>query len=262
MDKKRRRLRLFFLILLFAVILWGGGYVEPLFADLQNRFSLFCTSIINLKNDIKAFFTIMESLQEEKNYWQEEARKLTEENFKLKLLLENLKKREEASYWFKELEGKNINFIYAEIIGRDPIKWDLEFRINKGEKEKIKVGMPVIYKDQLVGKVVSVGSNYSVVKTIMDPSFIVGVTILETKDQGVLKGAIDHMEMQYLFSDHGIKLNCTLVTSGIDEYFPYGIRVGYITEIEKKELLVFSKIRVIPFIDFSNINGVAICENF
>jgi len=253
---------LVFLVLLLSILLWGSGYVEIWTTNIQKAFSNIINDLKIFINELKAIFTLTESLQKEIEILRNENFDLYKENLRLKMILENLRRKEETAIWLKELEKKNFSFVYANIIGRDPVKWNLEFKIDKGEKDGVKKGMAVIYKDQIIGKIYKTEKNFSIVKTIYDPSTVVGVMIWETKDYGIVKGAFDHIEMAYIFSDHGIKTNHNVITSGIDEYIPYGLKVGYISHLEEKNVLAFTRIKVYPMVDLSNMEGVAVCLKF
>lgn len=258
---KRKRLdwRLIILFFLVVLILWNEGFLEEGASFIQKYFFNLSQSVTNFLKDLKDFFTIYTNLQEEKEYWQRKAEELYKENLNLKISLENLKRHQEFS-WIKDFKMENCVLIPAFIIGRDPINWELSFRIDKGKKDGIKKNMPVIYKDQLIGKIEYVGYNFSEVQTIFNPSFSVGVIIYETKDQGVIKGSLEYMELSYLFSDSGIKNGYHVITSGVDEGIPYGLKVGYITEVTKNPTYFLPKLKVLPFFDLSKLEGVVVCK--
>jgi rod shape-determining protein MreC len=262
-DGKNKNIWRIILFLLFlTIILWSAGYLESIAFRIQYSFNRFFYNLQRTFDDIKSYITITESLQKEIAELQTEILSLYKENQNLKLILENIKKREDYIPWLKDLADKNIEIIYADIVGRDPIKWNLELKVNKGYLDKVKVGMPVLYKDQVVGRVVRTEKHYSIVRTIYDPNFVLGVTVLETKDQGILRGGYDHMEMAYLFSDHGIKEGNTIITSGTEDNIPYGLKIGYIADLKEKAIFSFSNMKILPFEDISNIEGVAICVKF
>lgn len=262
MKRDKNIWRLFLFLVFLSIILWGAGYLENLAFWIQYSFNHFFTSLEDFWKDFKSYITVTENLQKEISDLQKEVLSLYKENQNLKLILENIKKREDYLPWLKDLVDKKIEIVYADVIGRDPVKWNLELKINKGHTDGIRVGMVVLYKDQVVGRIVKTEKYYSVVRTIYDPNFIIGVTVLETKDEGILRGGYDHLEMSYLFSDHGIEKGNTLITSGTEDNIPYGLKVGYIADLREKAILSFSSIRILPFEDISNIKGVAVCLRF
>lgn len=258
-KKKRLRWKILALIFLIILISWGEGFIEEGVAYIQDYFFKLLISIREFRKNLYDFLTIYKNLQKEKEYWQKEAENLYKENINLKLSIENIKRFQEFS-WIKNFKIKNYELIPAFIIGRDPLNWNLNFRINKGRKDGIRENMPIIYKDQLIGIVEYVGENYSEIKSIFNPSFSVSIIILETKDQGVIKGALDYMEISYLFSDNGIGKGYHVITSGVEEYIPYGLKVGYIDEVNKNIGYFLPKLKVLPSYDLSNLEGVIICK--
>ncbi|PMQ02479.1 MAG: rod shape-determining protein MreC [Dictyoglomus sp. NZ13-RE01] len=260
--QKRKGINWRFLIIIFLIILslWNEGTLEDWTFNIQKFFWESKEGVVNVIKNIVDVFTIYKNIALEKDYWEKKAEELLKENVLLKLNLENIKRYQEVLIFGNKF--KNFDIIPALIIGRDPLNWNLSFRINLGKKDGIKENMPVIYEDQLIGKIRKVSMNFSEVETIYNPSFSIGVVIYETKDQGVIKGAIDHMELSYLFSDNGIKDGYQVVTSGIDEDIPYGIKVGYISEINKNTVYFLPKVKVLSFIDISKLGVVMVCKTY
>lgn len=258
---KRKRLywRLILFIIFIFLIFWNEDLLEEWASYVQKYYFSVFQNILNFSQNVKEFLSIFDNLQREKEYWQKKAEELYKENLSLKISLENLKRFNEFS-WIKDFKIKNYVLIPAMIIGRGPVDWDLNFRIDKGKKDGIRENMPVIFMDQLIGKIKYVGYNFSEVQTIYNPSFSVGVTIYETKDQGVIKGSLEYMELSYLFSDSGIKNGYQVITSGIDNEIPYGLKVGYIIEVSKNPTYFLPKVKVLPYLDFSKLKGVVICK--
>lgn len=260
-NRRRLKLRILILIFLLVFISWEEKSIEEGVVYIQDYFFQFLRSIREFRKNLYDFLTIYKSLEKEKDYWQKEAESLYKENINLKISIENMKRLQDFS-WIKNFKMENYELIPALIIGRDPINWNLNFRINKGKKDGIEENMPIIYKDQLIGVIEYAGKNYSEIKSIFNPSFSVGVIIYETKDQGVIKGVLDYMEISYLFSDNGIKKGYHVITSGVDESIPYGLKVGYIEEVDRDSSHFLPKLKVLPFYDFSNLEGVVICKKY
>ncbi len=147
---------------------------------------------------------------------------LKRENEKLKELL-NLKQR------------LNEKFIFSEIISTNKITGEF-FTIDKGKINGIDIGMPVISTNGVVGKIVEVYKNNSIVETFNSPNFRIGV-MDKNKDQFMLcyyykRGLLKVENVQY-----DVKLNPgdTLYTSGFGKIFPENIPVGTILKIEYLE---------------------------
>ena len=137
------------------------------------------------------------------------------------------------------LELKNANEDYelvdGYIISWSSNDWTSTFTINRGTNVGIQVGMcAVTANGELVGLVQEVGSNYAVVKSIMDSSLEISATISSSGYNGMVKGGYseglsDKLRMNYLPSSATIHINDQVVTTGSTVY-PRGLIVGKVVD--------------------------------
>jgi rod shape-determining protein MreC len=110
--------------------------------------------------------------------------------------------------------------------------------IDKGSSDKIQVGMPVISGSGLVGKVVRVADNRSVVKLITNRDFNVGVKVPNKLGVGIAKGTGEerHLTAEFNSKDAQVDVNDVLVTSGSkDSPYPAEIPVGKVTNVVQSD---------------------------
>jgi rod shape-determining protein MreC len=137
-----------------------------------------------------------------------------------------------------------------------------EFIVNAGKKDGIKKGMTVIYEKYLIGKIDSVGQNYSVVTTPISPKFRVLAKFPDTNANGLIVGRSDFMLFDGVVITDTLKNNGVILTKG--EVGSDGIGVvpdliiGKITSISKNETSPFQSAEVMPVIDFSKLTNVFI----
>lgn len=128
--------------------------------------------------------------------------------------------------------------IEANVIANDGSNWFSSLTIDVGADDGIKEGMNVISGNGLVGKVVSVGDNWSNVRTIIDSSSYVAVMASNTGDYGILKGSLEMSKEgcanieQFYDSDNNTRVGDMLVTSNVSDVYWPGILVGYISELD------------------------------
>ncbi len=148
-------------------------------------------------------------------------------------------------------EGLDTSFVLARALYFDPFGLVQKITLDKGLKDGVKYGMPVVYKGVLVGKVYYTSSNLSFVMTMYNDNFRVGVVDKRTGILGVYEGG-SSPRLLYVPVWADVAKGDTLVTSGIG-IIRGGIYVGRITSVEKtgKENF-FYKIKVKPFWDFSS----------
>jgi rod shape-determining protein MreC len=193
-----------------------------------------------------------------------------EENKKLRAELESLR-MENARYHemmathnrlqdllqFKEKTGWQM--IAAQVIGRDPTGWFKSVIIDKGENSGLKVNMPVVNSEGIVGRLVSVSPNYSKVLLIIDQNSAVDSLNQATRDQGILKGASTKIcKLDYLLKTSRMAPGDTIITSGLGRVFPKGLPVGRVISVEDRPGALFKNVQVQPMVDFSRLEEVLV----
>ena len=123
----------------------------------------------------------------------------------------------------------------AYIIAWSSNDWSSTLTINRGANVGIEVGMCAITDNgEVVGQVTEVGSNYAVVKTILDSSLGISATIASSGYNGMVQGNYIEGEegllrMNYLPSSSVIRNNDQVVTSGSTTY-PRDLILGYVID--------------------------------
>ena len=134
--------------------------------------------------------------------------------------------------------------------------------INKGSKDKIKLGMAVLDKNYLIGKIVEVNYLTSRALLLSDLNSKIPVNIEPGGIQSILSGSgKGNGIIQYIKKDIEINGEYTIYTSGSGGIFKEGIPVGriYSQKIEKNDDKEKSKNRkVIFFSDFSQLRFVKV----
>lgn len=131
--------------------------------------------------------------------------------------------------------NEDYTFTDAYIISRSSQDWSHTFTVNRGSKAGIQVGMCAITANgQLVGLVSEVGSNYAVIKSILDSSLEISATISASGYNGMVQGGYASgleglLRMDYLPSSAVIRNNDEVVTSGSTVY-PRGLIIGNVVD--------------------------------
>ena len=147
--------------------------------------------------------------------------------------------------------------IPAFIIGRDPNNWSSVVFIDRGESDGIIKDMVVISGAGLVGRIREVGLERSKVMLINDVDSKVGAIIHQTRDQGLLIGAVDgRCKLIYLPMDTKTVVGDEILTSGMGGIFPKGISIGRIKEVEKERGRLYKYAIVEPASKLSRLEEV------
>ena len=123
----------------------------------------------------------------------------------------------------------------AYIIAWSSVDWNNTVTINRGTDSGIQVGMCAITANhELVGLVTEAGSNYAVVKTVLDSSLQISATLAASGNNGQVKGSYtsgheDLLRMDYLPSSAIIRIDDQVVTSGSTMY-PRDLVIGHVVD--------------------------------
>lgn len=155
----------------------------------------------------------------------------------------------------------------AYIIGWSSTDWSNTFTINRGSNVGIEPNMVAITENgEVVGLVTQVGTNFAVVKTVLDSTLEISATIATSGYNGMVSGGyIDgnekYLQMDYLPSSSIIRNNDQVVTSGSTVY-PRGLILGYVVDAGFKETGVAKYAVLEPAAEISSLEQVFILTNF
>lgn len=130
---------------------------------------------------------------------------------------------------------EDYELVDSYIISRSSSDWSSTFTINRGTNVGIEAGMCAITANgELVGLVHEVGTNYAVVKSVLDSSLEISATIATSGYNGMVQGGYSTgldglLRMNYLPSSAIIRNHDQVVTSGSTVY-PRNLVVGHVVD--------------------------------
>ena len=202
--------------------------VDKVVLPIQSKVYNVANRAISLKDII---FSYEDIIAENEN--------LKKENMELKIQKErNQKILEENERLSKLLEMKE-NTIYkgslkfARVSFSDISNLNNKIFIDLGEKDGIKVDMIAVYGDYLVGKIIDVDSDYSIVELITNPNFVISAKT-EADILGIARGSDEEDGLLYFqpsIVEDTLKKGEEIVTSGVSNIFPECIKIVKIEKI-------------------------------
>ncbi len=182
---------------------------------------------------------------------------LKQENFRLKIKndelrhykLQNQRLREMLNFKFQS----GYTVIPAEVVARNPVRYETSWIVNLGYGDDISVNMPVLTSKGIVGKVAKTFRNFSVVQLLQDPNCKVSVVSQRSRVIGIME-SYKLNELVARFPAHSdVVFGDTLVTSGMGGVFPKGISIGVVSDENKDSNDIIKGVGVRQF---QNINIV------
>ena len=168
-----------------------------------------------------------------------------------------------------ELKAANEDYEWVDgyVISRSSNDWTNTLTVNRGTASGIREGMCAITANgEVVGLVIEAGSNYCVVKTILDSSLSISATIASTGYSGLVSGGYTHnhgdmLWMENLLSTAIIRNHDQVVTAGSTMY-PRNLILGYVVDAGMEDTGVAKYAVLTPAADIENLEQVFIITEF
>jgi len=260
-EKKKNRFTFIFLGVICIFLLLFTNASNYLKYQLEKVLLPIQAEVYQSKENITDSFRTY--LNRERLFRENERLKL--ENNKLKFILrENKILLEENKRLTSLLEMKqslNEKIKFAKVYFRKPENMYDQFYIDLGSKDGIKKNMIVSQGEKLIGRIVEVQENSSLVYMITKEGIVVSAKS-ENHMFGVSKGiGEDKLYFEPNVYDDSLKVGDKIYTSGISDIYPEEMYIGYISEIEKGENSLFTSITVKPSINISNLKEVLVIQS-
>ena len=189
------------------------------------------------------------------NGLRQENQMLLEENVSLKNQIEQLRKSPQ-----KPLE--NFNYIAAHVVRNSYKKINNILIIDKGALDGVAVDMGVVNSRGIVGIVDKVSGHYAAVLSVLNHKIKINAGFVNNNYFGSLsweKGDFRKMMLTELEADTPVNIGDTIITAGMSQIFPKGIRIGIVSDIAKGKNEI--KAAVTLFNDMRNLQTLQIIHN-
>jgi rod shape-determining protein MreC len=140
------------------------------------------------------------------------------------------------------------DILAAELIGISPNPSRHFVMLDKGERDGVFVGQPLIDAQGLMGQVIEVGPFSSRVLLITDSRHALSVQINRSGVRGIIEGIgeLDQLELRHISATTDVREGDLLVTSGLGDRFPEGYPVAVVTRVERDPSESFALVQARP----------------
>lgn len=162
---------------------------------------------------------------------------------------------------------EDYELVDSYVIAWGSADWTSTLTVNRGTNAGIEVGMCAITANgEVVGLVTEAGSNYAVVKTVLDSSLGISATLASSGYSGMVQGNYvegeeSQLRMNYLPSDSAIRIGDQVVTSGSTVY-PRDLILGYVIDADFDETGVAKFALLEPAADIDTLEQVFILTSY
>ena len=180
------------------------------------------------------------------------------EKLKQKKLTNNFLKMENEKLRDLINESINSNEILARVLIDKESPFLRSIILNKGTKDKLKIGMAVVDEVHLVGKVIEVNFTNSRVLLLSDLNSKIPVVLEPIGMQAVVSGTGGtNGKIQYTKEEYSDDINnqeIVAYTSGLGGLFKPGLPVGKITRVNPHEIIFFSDFKQLEYVKIISLN--------
>jgi rod shape-determining protein MreC len=155
------------------------------------------------------------------------------------------------------------NLVTADVIARDTSSYLRWIIINRGTRDGIQVGNPVITDLGLVGRVERVTANEAWIRLANDPGSAIDARLQTARAPGTVFGELQGtMRMENIPQSAEVESGDLVLTSGLGGTFPPDIVVGQVSSVTKQQAQPFQQAEVRPTVDFNNLDIVSVIISF
>lgn len=193
-------------------------------------------------------------VHEENEILKEEINLLRQENFRIsEAQVQNIRLKK----LLKFRESTVYPVIAANVVGASPTNLRSQVvLVDRGIRDGVTEGMPVASYGGVVGRILLPAEKNSEVLLITDPISAIDAYIHRTRARGIVKGVGNECVMEYIENNADIGVGDKVISSGKDGFFPKGVIIGTVSEIETKGSFISA--RVSPHVDLNSLEEVVI----
>ena len=142
----------------------------------------------------------------------------------------------------------DVPYITAELLSLDSDPFTQQMVINRGRRDSVYIGQPVMDASGLIGQVVSVSAYTSRVLMVADANHAVPVEINRNGLRFIAQGTgqLDTLDIPSVPATADIREGDLLVTSGLGGRFPQGYPVARVDEVKRESSQAFMEVSAEP----------------
>jgi rod shape-determining protein MreC len=155
-------------------------------------------------------------------------------------------------------EQMPVDAVAAEVIGRSSNSWTEIIYLNRGTRDRVVKGLPVVTHEGLVGQVIHAAPGLAQIMLLTDFRSGVDALVQRTRTSGVVSGrGRDMAELKFLPVGADLQPGDRLLSSGMGGVFPKGLIIGEVKSIRRNGKQS-QRVEVQPSVDFSHLEEVLV----
>ncbi len=159
---------------------------------------------------------------------------------------------------------RKYDWLGAKVVGGTTSTQTNYLTIHRGRKQNVSPNMGVVSPQGIVGTVVNVSDNYSIVMTMLHRQYRVVVKLKKTGERGTVEWdgiSPTYVTLKDIPKSARVQVGDSVLTSPTSSLFPGNVMVGIIKEIQDDKSTNFYTLKLTPATDFFNVEYVYVIGN-
>lgn len=269
MRRRRPGVRLPFFVLLIAaclalIVLSGGGGLDALRGVVEIPFN-FLAGLVNRAS------SGAEQLTQGQRTYDELSQYAADLETALALLSEEVVTLREIGSDYQRLaeianyasQAQNQESISADVIARDTISSLRTITINRGQRDGVRRGNPVVVGRNLIGRVTVVSANAARIQLINAEGSAVSARLQTNRVEGSVIGQVSgNLRMTLLPQGASVQVGDLVLTSGLGGTLPPDLVIGQVTSTRQFESDIEQSAEVRSLVDFDTQEIIMVITSF
>jgi rod shape-determining protein MreC len=155
-----------------------------------------------------------------------------------------------------------IEPIQAHVIAISPSPLFRSLRISRGSRDGIHRGAAVVTHKGVVGRTIGVSEDYTDIMLLVDSNDSTDALVQRTRARTRVRGLGGDrsvlLDLEFLPRTADVVPGDILITSGLGQVFPKGLRIGTVTSVQQGAFGLYQKATATPTVDFSTLEEVLV----
>jgi len=157
------------------------------------------------------------------------------------------------------VDTNKLDAVGARVIGRPTNSWERIITIDRGSDDDVKVGMPVLAPQGLLGQTIAVTKHTAQVRLIADPRSGVASMIQATRAEGIVRGSLEgQVALDFVSRETTVNVGDVVVTSGLGGVYPKGLLIGEVMKVVNAPSSLYQEIEVSPAANLAGLEEVVV----
>jgi len=156
-----------------------------------------------------------------------------------------------------------VKSVAAELLYEAGDPYSRRIFINRGARQGIVAGAPVVNEAGVLGQVTEVYPLSAVVTLLTDRDAAIPVLNTRTQQRGAAFGGAEGgtaLELRFVAANADVQTGDALTTSGVDGVYPPGLPVARVARVERRSDAGFARIVLAPMMPMDNLRHMLVLE--